>query len=232
MTVSDERPEGWRPVAPIDGCTYSGYEASDKGGFRSIDRKSGSRQLKGKQLATRRHDHGYRLVNLRCDSADPDHNRVHTFAAHKVVLYTFAGPPEPGQEACHSPRGPAWNWWPEGVRWDTKPANHQDQVDAGTAVVPDFPCRNASRCDGRARTQGRRCGSCVAEVGRQAAWMLGLGANLQTVANRFGYQSGDWVFKLAAERGYPGTKEQARAQHPSLLQRVKLAAYLRGAHDA
>lgn len=234
-TSSDERLEDWRPVAPMDGCTYSGYQASDKGGFRSIDRKSGNRQLKGKVLATRRHDDGYRLVNLRCDSTDPEHNRVHTLAAHKVVLTTFAGECPPGMEARHSPRGPAFNWWPEGFEeggWGTKRANHGDQVAAGTAVVPaSFPCRNFIRCGGTVKNQGRRCRPCVEQVGQQAAWMLGLGANLQTVAQRFGYQSGDWVFKLAAERGYPGTKEQARAQHPRMLQRVKLAAYLRGVHD-
>ena len=152
---------------------------------------------------------------------------------HKLVLYHVRpAVPEPGQEACHSRRGPACNWWPEGVRWGTKAENHADQVDAGTAVVPaSFPCRNAPGCPGTVKNEGRRCRECVEQVGQQAAWMLGLGANLQTVAQRFGYQGGDWVFKLAAERGYPGTREQARAQHPKMLQRVKLAAYLRSVHD-
>ena len=230
MTDSNERPEGWKPVAPMDGCTFSGYEASDKGGFRSIDRKAGNRSLKGKVLATRTID-GYVYINLRCDSTDPDHNRVHTFTGHKVVLTTFDKPCPIGMEACHSPKGPAFNWWPEGVRWGTKPENHADMAAAGNAVVPEsFPCRNYVRCGGMARTQGRRCVACVAEVGRQAAWMLGLGANLQTVAHRFGYASGDWVFKLAVQHGYPGSKEQARSQRPGLLDRVKLAAYLRRVH--
>ena len=103
MTDSDERPETWKPVAPMDGCTFSGYEASDKGRYRSIDRKHGNRQLRGKVLATRRNDDGYVLVNIRCDSTDPDHNRVHTFSGHKVdALPRSPGAPEPGQEACHS----------------------------------------------------------------------------------------------------------------------------------
>ena len=44
-TQSDERLEDWRAVAPMDGCTFSGYETSDKGRYRSIDRKSGNRSL-------------------------------------------------------------------------------------------------------------------------------------------------------------------------------------------
>ena len=232
-TNSDERPEGWRPVAPMDGCTFSGYEASDKGSFRSIDRKSGNRQLKGKQLATRRSDDGYVLVNIRCDSTDPDHNRVHTLSGHKIVLWTFAGPPRPGQEACHSARGPAFNWWPEGIRWGTKPENHADMVAAGTAVVPEsFPCRNQVRCGGTVKTQGRRCVECVAEVGELAGQMLAFGMPLRKVAERFGYTGDDWVFKLAAEHGrYDGTKERARAQHPAPLQRVPLWWFLRSVHD-
>ena len=100
---------------------------SDKGRGRSIDRMSGNRQLRGKVLATRRHDDGYLLITFRCDSTDPEHKRAHTFTVHKVVLYTFAGEPEAGQEACHSERGPAFNWWPEGVRWGTKAENHADR---------------------------------------------------------------------------------------------------------
>lgn len=209
-----DRPETWRPVAPMEGCTFSGYEASDKGAFRSVDRKQGNRQLKGKVLATRRTDDGYVLVNIRCDSTDPDHNRVHTFSGHVVVLTTFDRPRPIGMETCHSPRGRAFNWYPEGIRWDTKPANHADQVEAGTAVVPEsFPCRNAPTCTNMVRNPGRRCLDCVAAVGRQAADMLRDGTSLQDVADHFGYASGDWVFKIAVEYGgYEGTKTEARLQ--------------------
>jgi hypothetical protein len=229
-TVSDERLEDWRPVAPMDGCTYSGYQASDKGGFRSIDRKSGNRQLRGKVLATRRNDDGYRLVNLRCDSTDPDHNRVHTLSAHKVVLYTFAGPPEPGQEACHSRRGPAFNWWPEGVRWDTKPANHADQVAAGRATMPTYPCRNAARCGGTVKNEGRRCSACVAEVGTDTVTLLNAGMGLAELVERFGFKGDDWLYRLAVEHGYTGTKAEARGQRPRGLQRVTLARVQRRCH--
>jgi hypothetical protein len=227
-TESNERLENWRAVAPMDGCTFSGYEGSDKGRARSIDRKVGNRQLRGKVLATRRHDDGYRLVNIRCDSTDPDHNRVHTLAVHRIVLTTFAGEPEPGQEACHSDRGPAFNWWPEGVRWDTKAANHADMVAAGTAVVPEaFPCRNAERCGGSAKQAGRRCAACVGEVGREAADLLDRGMNLLSVAGHFGYTTEDWVFKLAVQHGYAGSKTQAMKQNPKLAQRIALRHHLK-----
>jgi len=230
-----ERDETWRPVAPLDGCTFSGYECSDKGQYRSVDRTVGNRNLKGKVLATRRNDDGYVLVNIRCDSTDPDHNRVHTFTGHRIVLTTFDRPCPPGMEARHSRRGPAFNWWPEGFEggWGTKKANHADQVEAGTAVVPSsFPCRNAARCGGTVKNEGRRCLDCVAEVGEMAGMMLAFGMPLPKVAERFGYKGDDWVFKLAVEHGrYDGSKAQARAQHPTLSQRVSLWWFLRGVHD-
>lgn len=211
MTDSNERPETWKPVAPMDGCTFSGYEASDKGRYRSVDRLVGNRQLKGKVLATRRNDDGYVLVNIRCDN--PDHKGAHTFSGHKITLTTFAGPCPPGMEACHSDRGKDFNWWPEGIRWDTKAGNHADMAAAGTAVIPEsFPCRNHDRCGGTVRNPGRRCASCVAEVGRDAADMLRAGRSLQEVAEAFGYTTVDWVYRLAVEHGYTGTKAEARAQ--------------------
>ena len=219
-----ERPETWRPVAPMDGCTFSGYEGSDKGRARSVDRKQGNRQLQGKVLATRRDGDGYILVNIRCDSTDPDHNRVHTIQMHKIVLTTFDKACPPGMETRHSRRGPAFNWWPEGIRWGTKPDNHADQVEAGTAVMPEYPCRNHARCGGTVKTEGRRCVACVAEVGRDAAALLNAGMGLADVAARFGYKGDDWVFKLAAEHGYAGTKAQARAQNPRITQRIRLRA--------
>ena len=157
----------------MDGCTFSGYEACDKGRYRSIDRKQGNRQLKGKVLATRRTDDGYVLVNIRCDSTDPDHNRVHTVTGHKIVLTRSQAVPARHGSVPHAPRARRSTGGPEGVRWGTKPENHADMVAAGTAVVPEsFPCRNHARCGGTAKTQGRRCLDCVAEVGRDAARLL------------------------------------------------------------
>ena len=214
MTDSDERPERWKPVEPMDGCTFSGYEASDKAQARSIDRMSGNRQLRGKTLSTRLDGDGYVLVDLRCDSTDPAHKRKHTLLMHKVVLTTFDKPCPEGMETCHSDRGPAFNWWPEGIRWGTKPENHADMVAAGTAVIPEpsFECVNFLTCGNMVRTSGRRCFPCVQDVGRAAAGMLNGGQPLDKVAERFG-NSADWIFRLAAEHGgYEGTRTQARLQ--------------------
>jgi len=212
MTDSDERPEAWKPVAPLDGCTFSGYETSDKGRARSIDRKSGNRQLRGKVLAPRRTDDGYAQVNIRCDSADPAHNRVHTVTMHKLVLTTFDKPCPRGMEACHSPKGPAFNWWPEGVRWGTKPENHADQVEAGTAVVPEaFPCRNAPACGNMVRSEGRRCLACVKQVGVDVAAMFRAGQTDQDAAGRHG-NSPDWLYRVAVEHGgYEGDRASVHA---------------------
>ena len=79
MTDSDERPETWKPVAPMDGCTFSGYEASDKAQARSVDHGRVTGSCTGKVLAARLDGDGYVLVDLRCDSTDPDHKRRHTF---------------------------------------------------------------------------------------------------------------------------------------------------------
>ena len=60
--------------------------------------------------------------------------------------------------------------------------------------------------------------------------LLNAGMGLRAVAERFGYTHDDWVFKLAAEHGYTGTKAQARAQRPRLSQRVTLWHARRNAH--
>jgi hypothetical protein len=212
MTDSDERAEKWLPVEPMDGCTFSAYEASDKGALHSLDRQSGSRFVRGVTFKLKPSPDGYVRVGLRCDN--PGH-KAHTFTMQKVVLTTFDRACPPGMEACHSRRGPAFNWWPEGVRWGTKPENHADQVAAGTAVVPDpaFPCRNAPACANMVHKEGRRCPGCVRQMGVDAAAMLNAGTPLEQVAATFG-NGADWVFRLAVEHGgYEGTREQARAVH-------------------
>ena len=210
-TDSDQRPETWKPVAPMDGCTFSGYQASDQGRYRSIDRTAGNRSYRGKILAIRLDDDGYVRINLRCDSTDPGHDRRHTLSGHRVVLTTFDRPCPPGMEACHSDRGPAFNWWPEGIRWDTKPANEADKPVPPGPPVPQYPCLNAPLCSSLVIHEGRRCRACVAAVGREAAQLLRRGVNLMDVAQRYGYTGPDWVFKLAVERGrYAGTT----SEHP------------------
>ena len=214
-----ERAERWQAVPRIDDCSFDGYQSSDKGAFRSVDRVISGRAYKGQPLRTRAHEDGYRLITIRCDSAEPGHKRAHTFQAGAVVLYTFAGAPGPGQECCHSNRGPAFNWFPEGVRWDTKAGNHADQVAAGTATIPEptFGCKNAPACGNKVRKPDRRCVECVRQVGLDAARMLRDGATLAEVSELHG-NSQDWIWRLAVEHGaYEGTKADAQRRPVSVL---------------
>jgi hypothetical protein len=207
--------ETWKPLPQIDGCAYSGYEVSDQGRGRSLDRIGRhGRPLQGKEVSTRPHEDGYRLADFRCDN--PAHKRGHTLAMQKVVLTTFDRPRPPGMEACHG-FGPAINWWPEAVRWDTKPANEAEKPWRPPPPDPTHPCRNAPACPNLVINPGRRCLDCVAEVGREAADMLRAGQPLQEVAEHFGYTGPDWVYKLAVTHGgYTGTKAEARTQRPPL----------------
>jgi len=223
-----DRAEAWKPVAEMDGCSFSRYQVSDQGRHRNAERLLSARARQGK------HD-DYVRINLSCDEKDvcPRQGR-HTFTMHKVVLTTFAGPRPAGLEACHSPRGSGFNWYPEGVRWGSKADNHADMAAAGNAKVPEsFPCRNAPRCTETVKNPGRRCLACVTVVGLHAAALLELGMPLQQVGERFGYSGGDWVYRLAVDHGgYEGAKADARTQRPGLGQRARLRLYLRKVHDA
>ena len=211
MTGSNDRPETWKPVPTMDGCTFSGYEVSDKGQARSIDRKQGNRSLRGKVLATKPHEDGYALISIRCDSTDPNHDRRHTLTMHKLVLTTFDKPCPPGMEACHSPRGPAFNWWPEGIRWDTKPANDAERVAALAAegraangrpmAAPKPPPAPCIRCGGPVTKGGRRCHACVVAIGREAADLLRAGVRLEDANDQVGYANAVYLHALAVKYG-------------------------------
>ena len=210
MTDSDERPEAWKPVADMDGCAFPGYEVSDKGSGRSVDRVSRGRRYSGKVLSTRRNDDGYVLVDMRCDSTDPEHKRRHTFTMHRVVLTTFDKPCPPGMEACHSERGPAFNWWPEGVRWDTWAANDAERTAAlagkgraanGRPIPAPKPVRLCILCEEPVTKGGRRCHACVVRLGQEAAALLRAGVSLDEAAARLNYPSVSGLGTLAARYG-------------------------------
>ena len=219
--MTTESDNDWRPVAELDGCTFSAYEASGElGRVRSVDRVRAGRQLRGVVLKPRPNNSGYLLINMSCDTRG---HRPHTYTLHKVILTTFAGPCPPGQEALHGPGGPTDNRWPaSGLKWGTKPENAETNPSCQAPIEPSHPCRNAPRCANLVVKPGRRCMDCVAEQGRQAAAMLDAGVNLNDVATHFG-NTQEWVFKLAVQHGgYTGTRAQAREQQPSRSQRVLL----------
>jgi hypothetical protein len=164
---------------------------------------------------------------------------------HHVVLAGFHPEARGDRVTRHLGRGDAnraWNWYPEGVTWGTPEENAQDispevrvasartaratQMAAGIAMGPPPPtheCVNYARCGGKALNKGRRCDACVARVGVDAAALLNAGMRLQDVAEHFGYTADNWTYKLAIEHGgYTGSKPEARMQHPTLRQRVRL----------
>jgi hypothetical protein len=208
------RDEAW---AAVPG--YARYEWSDKGGIRrAADRRT---------MKTRVLNSGYEAVNVIRDS---DGKQV-TVTVHAMVLLAhhpaFRGLDAfpAGLETRHNPvTGPLFNAYPEGLWPGTKAENAADKDEQ----EPQFECRNFVTCGNMVHNQGRRCVACTEAVGREAAVMLDGGANLMTVAERFGYTGPDWVHKLAVKYGgYAGTKAAALAQHPSVTQRLRLRARTR-----
>lgn len=248
MTESDEIPAScaaWLAShpewAPIPGFA-NGYEASHRGnGVRSIDRKQGNRQLRGVNLKSRLNPDRYPVINLTGD----DGRRVPGMPVHTCVLLAHDGPPPPGMECRHVGRGQQDSRYcgcgdpgctQSGLRYGSKKENHADQVAAGTAVVPEaFECVNYdyARCGGMVRTAGRRCFPCLEATGRYAARLLDLRTSSQDAGEHFGYTDGRWVVGLAMKfGGYQGTLADARAQRPTLVQRVRIAGVLREARRA
>lgn len=203
------RPETWKPVAILEGCSFSAYEASDKGRARSLDREVGGRKLRGVTFKASPSRDGYVRIKMRCD--DPGHG-PHTFTMHKIVLTTFDRPCPDGMEACHSPAGPAFNWWPEGIRWDTWAANDAERTEAlasqgraanGRPMPAPKPVRLCILCEGPVTGGGRRCHACVVCLGQQADEMLRERPrpSLEEVAERLGYPSASGIGTLAARYG-------------------------------
>jgi hypothetical protein len=116
-----ETPERW---APIPG--HQGYEASDRGRIRSIDRVitrvTGAQQFyPGKIVRAFPIPRGYLGVFL---------GKRRRGYVHRFVLETFVGPCPEGMEACHGPNGVSDNSLAN-LRWDTKSANAADMIRAG-----------------------------------------------------------------------------------------------------
>ena len=236
--------ESW---VPVPGWYYeqlglpvpaSPHQVSDQGRIRNAkgavlsDRPNG----RPKELPA---EEQYRLANL-CTGG----KRV-TVPVHHVVLAGHAAEDRGGRDTRHLGLGDAnraWNWYPEGVTYGTRQENIRDippevrvaaartaraaQMAAGIAMGPPPPtheCVNYARCGGKALNKGRRCDACVAQVGEYAAALLNEGMRLQDVAEHFGYTADNWTYKLAVEHGgYSGSKAQARTQHPTPWQRIKL----------
>lgn len=119
--------EVWLPVAGYENL----YQVSDLGRVRSLDRwvpyQKSRRFHRGTILSPfKSPPTNYLTVSLGRDGRSTN-RRVHV-----LVLEAFVGPrPDPSFDACHGPGGPYDNS-PSNLRWDTKSANAQDTLRAGT----------------------------------------------------------------------------------------------------
>ena len=126
--------EQWRPVVGYEGL----YEVSDHGRVRSLDRdiedsRGATRRIRGRMMTPTPPTPPDNYLSVMF-SRGGKQKRVRV---HVVVLEAFVGPRPVGMEGCHN-NGDAFNNHVENLRWDTKVANAQDSLAAGTN-------RNASK---------------------------------------------------------------------------------------
>lgn len=121
--------EIWKPVPG-----FEGYEVSNLGRVRSVDREVVQtspwggfirRRLRGKILAPGSHPDGHLLVNLSIG------NKPHMRRVHCLVLLTFVGEPPAGMEGCHNNGKPTDNRL-SNLRYDTPKGNNADKLRHGT----------------------------------------------------------------------------------------------------
>ena len=190
MTDSDTQTETWKPV---DGCPF--YEMSDYGHLRSIAREVNGRAYRSVVISPRPNNSGYVLLTLR-DAKGVRQTRT----AHRLVLETFRGPCPPGQEARHLNGDPLDNRLVN-LEWGTKAENTEDQFTHGRPRAAPKPPKVCPRCGSEHHDPGRRCHTCVTEIGEESARLLAAGVPLDEVAERLDYPSLSGLLVLACKYG-------------------------------
>jgi len=118
--------EQWRPAVG-----HPGYEVSNHGRVRSLDRvltlrgRDGEdiyRRHRGRVLAPCANASGHMVVTL---------GRGNSVYVHQLVLTAFVGPAPAGEEGCHDD-GDASNNRLTNLRWGTRASNVADSVRHGT----------------------------------------------------------------------------------------------------
>lgn len=166
--------EQWRPVVG-----YAGYEVSDLGQVRSLDRKvkHGARTMSvaGRVRKVQLDHDGYQKVSLSREG-----HRPKLVFVHHLVLEAFVGPRPVGQECCHGPGGRTDNRLTN-LRWDTKSENMKDVVRHGgvpwrARLVRECPRGHLLRdpnlfeSDKRAGRRGCRSCQCTHRVRDGLSW--------------------------------------------------------------
>ena len=123
----------WKPIPNYENI----YEASTEGRIRSLERivtytrrdgRCVERKYPSKVLKPGLNSRGYEIVTL-CDAK----NCHHTRAVHRLVLETFIGAKQPGQE-CRHVDGNIRNNRIDNLRWGTAAENMADKIAHGTWV--------------------------------------------------------------------------------------------------
>lgn len=122
----------WKPIPGYEAA----YEASTEGQIRSLERivtytrrdgRCVERKYPSKVLKPGLNSRGYEIVTL-CDL--DNHN---TRAVHRLILETFVGPKQPGQECRHLDRNIRNNTLTN-LCWGTAAENMADKIAHGTWV--------------------------------------------------------------------------------------------------
>ena len=98
---------------------HDGYEASDQGEIRSVDRWAGRRFHRGRVLRQFTLWNGYKTTHL---GAAFINNYV-----HKLVMFAFVGPPPAGHLVCHN-NGKKSDNRLSNLRYDTQANNNRDKA--------------------------------------------------------------------------------------------------------
>jgi HNH endonuclease/NUMOD4 motif-containing protein len=151
--------ETWRPIAG-----HAGYEVSDLGRVRSLDRvvtkmqrgRPVQHRLRARVLRQGRTRGGYLTVSL----------ARHSVHVHCLVLRAFVGPRPAGHQAAHRD-GNKLNNSVGNLRWATPRDNNKDKIAHGTRLVgAKTPNGRKTRCprghgyddaNTRRTRDGRRC---------------------------------------------------------------------------
>lgn len=96
---------------------HSGYEVSDEGNVRSVDRVVKGRRYRGKILSPCLSNRGKLVVTL---------GRRCTRPVHLLVMLAFVGPLPRGMETCHNNDDPFDNNL-RNLRYDTRSGNIRDR---------------------------------------------------------------------------------------------------------
>ena len=125
-SVDATQSEQWRPTVG-----YKGYEVSDLGRVRSLDRListsvgKGYRRIQGRILSPWTHYFGYKVVRLAADG------KYVTWYVHALVLTAFRGSCPDGMVCRHLDGDPANNCL-NNLCWGTQSENLLDEVRHGT----------------------------------------------------------------------------------------------------